>query len=197
MNPSRLESKSFYCIVFLTLWLSGCAALRGPGALPPPGPGGFELRGKLGISDAGESFSARFLWRQEGADFNIDLWGPFGQGRVQLVGDERELTLLDGDGVVLTRGPHEAVMRSNLGWSLPLGVLPAWVQGRPDAHWPARGETRDEAGHLTAFSQLDWRVELERFARPDGDPAAAELPHRVTAQRGPYRVRLAISDWRI
>jgi outer membrane lipoprotein LolB len=183
--------------VFLTLWLSGCAALRGPGALPALEPGGFELRGKLGVSDAAESFSARFLWRQQGPDFNIDLWGPFGQGRVQLIGDERELTLLDGDGAVITRGPHETVMRRNLGWSLPLRVLPAWVQGRPDAHWPAREEIRDDAGHLTAFSQLDWEVQLERFARPDGVSTDRELPYRVTAQRGPYRVRLAISEWRI
>lgn len=170
--------------------------LKAPPTAPLVGEGAFEVRGKLGVTESGESFSARFLWRQEGSDFNIDLWGPFGQGRVQLVGNDTEVTLLDADGAVITTGEHEAVMRRNLGWSLPLAVLPAWVQGHPDAQYPAREESRDASGHLIAFRQLDWQVELARFQAAGSEADERELPHRVTAWRGPYRVRLAISDWR-
>lgn len=197
MNPPWRESKSLYCIVFFALWLAGCAGVELPPGAPALGPGGFEVRGKLGVTESGESFSARFFWRQQGSEFSINLWGPFGQGRVQLVGDASEVTLLDADGSVITRGGHEAVMRRNLGWSLPLAVLPSWVQGHPDAAFPVREESRDASGHLTAFSQLDWRVELTGFQAAAGDGQSRELPHRVTALRGPYRVRLAISEWRI
>ncbi len=193
MNPPGSESKSLFFIVFLFSWLAGCATLKAPSVAP----GGFELRGKLGISEPQQNFSARFLWRQRGPDFTIDLWGPFGQGRVQLAGNARELTLLDGDGKVITRGEHEVVMRDNLGWSIPLAVLPDWVQGRPDPDWPAEVEKRDESGHLTAFRQLDWQVDLGRYQETGDGPQARRMPHRVTARRGEYRVRLAISGWQI
>lgn len=180
-------------MAFFALLGAGCASLERPAVAP----GGFELRGKLGVTEPQESFSARFLWRQEGSDFAIDLWGPFGQGRVRLVGNARELTLLDGDGSVITQGAHEAVMRSNLGWSLPLGVLPEWIQGRPAPDLPARLQSHDEAGRLTAFSQLDWQVDLARYREAGSQQPIRLLPYRVTAQRGAYRVRLAISEWRI
>ncbi len=193
MNPPRYESKSLYLVAFLVHLVVGCASQERPAVAP----GGFELRGKLGVTEPQESFSARFLWRQQGSDFSIDLWGPFGQGRVRLMGNAREMTLLDGDGSVITRGEHEAVMRSNLGWSLPLGVLPDWVQGRPASDLPVQLQTHDDTGRLTAFRQLDWQVELDRFREAGDQRPARLLPYRVTAQRGAYRVRLAISEWRI
>jgi outer membrane lipoprotein LolB len=190
--------------IFLLGLLAGCVALP----RHEPTEGGFVLRGNLGIVQEQESFSARFYWRQNGGNFLIDLWGPLGQGRVALEGNERRLELREGDGTVLSEGPPDLVMRQHLGWSLPLSVLPEWVQGRPADGLPVRDAQYDDAGRLTAFSQLDWRVELERYQRVGigGDEAVSDLngpqpgsflPHRVTATRDRYRVRLAVSAWQI
>lgn len=185
------------CInVFFLLLGAGCATLPAEG----PAEDGFDLRGKLGVVQADESFSARFLWRQQAAAFTIDLWGPLGQGRVQLSGDEHTLELRDSDGSVVSSGAPESVMNRHLGWSLPLAVLPHWVRGRPAPNTRVAARVQDDAGRLTAFRQLGWQVELERYQCLDDaatDDAAACLPHRVTARRGEYRVRLAISEWQI
>lgn len=176
--------------------VAGCATVRGPG----PAPGGFELRGKMGIVQGSESYSARFLWRQDGSDFHIDLWGPLGQGRVQLSGRRDYLELRDGDGTVVSSGTPESVMQRHLGWSLPLAVLPEWVRGRPAPRPAATAMTWDPDGHLSGFNQLGWQVELARYAeQSDGATEGSPLllPHRVTASQGSYRVRLAVSDWRI
>ncbi len=50
----------------------------------PVAPGGFELNGKMAVRNAAERYSARFIWRQSGRVFDIDVWGPLGQGRVHL-----------------------------------------------------------------------------------------------------------------
>jgi outer membrane lipoprotein LolB len=194
--------------IFFLAFLAGCVSLP----RYEPMEGGFVLRGNLGVVQEDESFSARFYWRQNGPDFLIDLWGPLGQGRVALAGNERRLELREGDGKMITEGAPDAVMRQHLGWSLPLSVLPDWVQGRPAGGSPVVDPVYDEAGRLAAFSQLDWRVELERYQRVGSEGAEVEagaegitegrapgafLPHRVTATRSSYRVRLAISAWQI
>lgn len=190
-------AKRLACNVFLLFLLSGCAALRGSG----PVQGGFELRGKMGVVQGSESFSARFLWRQQGSAFRIDLWGPLGQGRVLLTGRDDYLELRDGDGTVLSAGSPDTVMRRQLGWSLPLAVLPEWVRGRPAPRPPATDLTWDEDGRLSGFRQLGWQVELARYAQEhpgaSAGPEPLFLPRRVTASRDAYRVRLAVSQWRI
>lgn len=191
----------FFKALFILL-LTGCASLPDAG----PAAGGFNLRGKLGVIQHEESFSGRFLWRQDAQAFVIDLWGPLGQGRVQLDGNPRRLVLREGDGSVISRGAPETVMRRHLGWSLPLAVLPQWVRGQPAPGLPVSDRRFDDQGRLVAFTQLDWQVELERFQRVAGAGAGsagavpvadseAVLPHRITASRGAYRLRLAVSEW--
>ncbi len=184
----------FYCLIFSLPALSACTSL----APTSPAEGGFNLRGKMGVVEGDQSFSARFLWQQRGPAFTIDLWGPLGQGRLHLTGNGRRLELRRGDGTLIAKGTAEQVMNDQLGWSLPLSVLPQWVRGRPARGVPVTGRVYDATGRLTEFRQLDWRVELERF-RPvaDNGADAAYLPYRVTARQDAHRVRLAISDWQL
>ncbi|NIP16221.1 MAG: outer membrane lipoprotein LolB [Pseudomonadales bacterium] len=162
---------------------------------PVDGPADFELRGKAGVVDGAESFSARFIWRQYGSAFSIDLWGPLGQGRVRLDGDERRLAIVDGSGAVLSEGPHADVMRAHLGWSLPLDVLPSWVLGTPGDGTGAGDRQYDDDGRLVGFEQLDWSVAYARHSEVQTLRGPRWLPGRITATRGDYRVRLSISDW--
>ena len=188
--PHRWHKRWFFNVLLLAL-SAGCATVTAP----PVGPDGFVLRGKLAVVEGERSVSARFLWRQTGDTFAIDLWGPFGQGQMHLDGDRRELVLRDAAGNVLTRGSHEAVMQAQLGWSLPLAVLPDWVRGRPHAGLPSANRATDAEGRLTSFTQLDWTVALGRWRPSEKSSAGREMPHQVSARRGVHRVRLAISDW--
>ncbi|MCZ6855428.1 MAG: lipoprotein insertase outer membrane protein LolB [Gammaproteobacteria bacterium] len=178
-----------YKLLFLNVFFAAfCLACS---TLGPVADGtGFGLRGKLGVVDGSESYSARFLWQQTGEVFGIDLWGPLGQGRVRLEGDGEHIVLSKG-GEVLARGKHDEVMRTRLGWTLPLNVLPSWALGQPDASLGVAAQEYDDEGRLVAFEQLDWRVTFGQF-RLIGERS---LPRRITARRGDYRVRLIISTW--
>ena len=153
---------------------------------------GFSLRGKLGVLDGGASYSARFLWRQTGERFDIALWGPLGQGRMHLEGDNERITLIRSN-EVLAQGKHHEVMHTQLGWTLPLNVLPSWALGEPDSSLDVVAKAYDDEGRLVGFEQLDWQVAYTQF-RLIGD---RWLPRRITARRGDYRVRLIISTWDI
>jgi outer membrane lipoprotein LolB len=193
--PDRRHKRWIFNVLLLVVGVAvgGCTTTP----VTPPAPGGFLLRGKLAVVDGSESVSARFLWQQTGDEFRIDLWGPFGQGQMRLEGDTDELVLRDAAGKVLTRGSHEDVMRTQLGWTLPLAVLPLWIQGRPHPGVSVTGSASDAAGHLEQFHQLDWAVVLGRWGPAKNPSAGREMPHRVSATRGVYRVRLAISEWQI
>lgn len=179
--------------VFFTLLCVSCASVP-PAEVPTDG---FTLKGKIAVVDSGEHYTANFYWRQQGEDFEIDLWGPLGQGRVQLrrIGDQ--VAMLNGKGEIIAEGTSEEVMRAQLGWSLPLDVFPAWVQGQPYPHEAARALIYDDDGQLSSFRQLEWLVALDRYQNISSVTQTRRLPRRVTASNEDTRVRLVIAEWQI
>jgi outer membrane lipoprotein LolB len=177
--------KSFILKIFLAGTLTGCATVT-----PPPFDAEFVLAGKLGVSVEGEGGSVRFRWQQAGARYQIDLWGALGQGRTRLEGDADRMKLLDGAGGELLQGAPEAVMQERLGWSLPVGVLPAWLWGQPASGAPAGHIERDAAGRIARFEQIGWQIAYDGFRLE----ASGELPRRVTLTRPGFRARIAIDE---
>ncbi len=180
-------------LLFLNMFLLLAAAAGCMTVGPAPDGSDFWVKGKVGVSDGTESYSARFTWRQNGARYEIGLWGPLGQGRTNLKGDAKYLEILDGKGDLILAGHPETVMNEHLHWSLPLDVLPFWMQGRPSPGADVEDRIRDEAGRVTGFKQLGWEVSYDRY-RDYGDDS---LPSRITARKPGYRVRLVVSDRKI
>ena len=187
-RPRTARHKRFFLnaafVAFLSQW-AGCTSVP-----PLPSDADFSIRGKIGVVDGGNSWSARFLWRQFGDRFEIDLWGPLGQGQTHLRGTPSRLEIIDADGLVRTSGNPEALMFAELGWSLPLGLLLDWLQGRPAAEAPVTDAIRNPDGGLTRFRQLGWEVRLERAKKA---PPDAPL-RRITAEKPGYRVRMVVSE---
>ena len=88
-------------------------------------------------------------------------------------------------------------MRAQLGWSMPLAVLPDWIQGRPARGYKASGLEYLESGQISAFTQLDWQVNLDRYRAEPSLQGERSLPHKLVAEKGDTRVRLVVSDWQI
>ena len=178
-------------LLFLNAIFVACPLLVGCVSVPsPPLATDFSVKGKIGVVDGGDSWSARFVWRQTGERFEIDLWGPLGQGQTRLRGTPNRLEVLDADGDVRNSGSPDALMLAELGWSLPLNLLLDWLQGRPSAAAPVANLVRDSEGGLTDFHQLGWEV---RFDRGRTAPADAP-PRRITAERPGYWVRVVVSE---
>ncbi len=181
-------------ILALTLaqGLGGCVSRPAP----PGAEEAFVLTGKVGVREGAERFSANLHWRQQQDGFQMNLWGPLGQGRVEIVNKGSQIQLRNSRGVI-TEGDPERVMREQLGWTLPLAVLPAWVQGEPVADAPSSAERRDAEGRLAGFEQLGWTVALERYESVPAGGGERQLPTRITATRADTRVRVVVNGWQL
>lgn len=183
--------KFLFLNVFWLLLQAGCATS------PVLTAGEFELRGKVSVAEDDTRFSARFIWQQSGGGFDLELWGPLGQGRVRLLGDRQRLAIVDAKGQTVSQGSPDAVMREHLGWTLPIDALSHWALGTPTPELPLAAQQHDTAGRLIAFEQLGWSIACDRHRTVASGAQPRWLPARVTAERPGYRVRMVVSHWRL
>ena len=168
--------------IFVALLASGCASqplVLNPGV-------DFRVAGKFGIRDGTDGYSARFTWSQSREAYDIEVWGPLGQGRTQLRGDSARMAVMQG-GEVLAEGAPEEVMYASLGWSVPIGVLPAWIRGAPHRQLEFSQASTDAEGRYTEFVQADWQVSLSRYD--------SSGPGRIVATNGARRVTVVVRDF--
>lgn len=151
----------------------------------------FRLRGKIAVRGPGDAFSASFDWIQTGETFDIELWGPLGQGRVTLRGDGTRLMVTDARGATISGISAEPFMASALGWSVPIAALPFWVRGRYDPGSPVEERRRAADGTLASFEQFGWTVEVSRW----GDSALGQAPGRVVAAQRERRIVIVCKEW--
>lgn len=142
-----------------------------------------------GASSTG--LSASFVWDQFENGYQIELWGPLGQGRTRLIGDGAALTIITSRGETLAREDAESLMVRALGWSVPIDVLPEWIQGRTASATPVLEEVRDGEARLASFRQLGWSIELSRYR----DVSGTALPGRLVARRGGHKITIICREW--
>jgi len=179
-------------LLFATLSanLCACGLLAPRPDLGPVGPGEFAVSGRLGVNRGEDGFSSSFSWHQAGDDFEIELWGPLGQGRTRLEGRNGRVTIHAADGEVTVESDTAATMERWLGFSVPVAALVHWIRGEPAPGIPVT-EQRIEAGERVALDQLDWQLEFARW----NDVAGHHVPGRIIARRGPVKVTLLPKDW--
>ena len=170
--------------------LSGCAVQP-----PAEEPGlAFAAGGKFGIKDADSGYSASFSWRHFQHGYDIEVWGPLGQGRTLLRGDESLMQVRRGEDV-LAQGAPEQVMQTHLGWSVPIRILPAWIQGFPSTQLPHSDAVLDDQGRYTAFAQAGWQVNLERYTAREDGLSSLFTPARIVALNGLRKVTVVVRNY--
>lgn len=175
-------------LLWVGLLASGCTVAR-----PPEGAADadFRLRGKIAVRGPRDAFSASFDWIQTGEAFDIELWGPLGQGRIRLRGDGTRLTVTNARGTTTSGIGAEPLMVSTLGWSVPISALPYWVRGRYDPGNSVAEQRRTADGTLASFEQLGWTVEVSRW----GESAVGPVPGRVVAVQRQRRIVIVCKEW--
>jgi len=187
-STGRAGLSAALALVLVGVLVFGCTVAR-----PPEGvaDADFRLRGKIAVRGPGDAFSASFDWIQTGEAFDIELWGPLGQGRVHLRGDGRRLTVTDARGATTSGISAEPFMASALGWSVPISALPFWVRGRYDPGSSVAEQLRTADGTLASFEQLGWTVAVSRW----GESALGPVPLRVVAVQRERRIVIVCKEW--
>lgn len=186
--------KPFFLKVFSGI-VGACAVVSGCTSLPPAaplGPAQFTVQGRMGVSTGAETFSSSFHWVQAHDRFQIELWGPLGQGRTRMVGSEQDVTVYAPDGEVYLEPDSATAMRRWLGFSVPIDALRSWIQGRQAPGYPADEAIRDEEGDLRNLRQLGWVLVFSDYGLAE---PTHRVPGRIRASQAGVKVTLVPKDW--
>ena len=172
-------------------WLAGCAAVpaspAGVAAARRDALDDFSIEGRFALRHEDQNYSGRLSWRHSGANNELLLASPFGQGLAQITTSDGGAQLTTSDGQVYTAADSELLTRQVLGYPLPLAQLTDWVRGRGASE---RFE-RDPQGRPRRLRHERWRIDYEY----DSDDAQAP-PSRLFAQRDDgLELRLRIDEW--
>lgn len=173
--------------------LGACTQLptRSGVAWQPPDWNAWSLRGRVAVHAGEQGWHAGLHWRQAGDDFHLELTGPLGQGAVRMDGGPQGVTLARADGVRDRAPDADALLTRHTGWTLPVGGLRHWVQGRAVPGRPAQWQ-RAADGRPVQLRQDGWDI---RYSAWQEQPGRAPLPKRIDLQRDGVRARLLIDAW--
>lgn len=184
------------------LALAGCAAppqrqesMTPPQLMAPPQTqaaevSAFELTGRIGVQHDGDGFSGTLHWHHRGAQDDILISSPLGQGVAKIEQSAAGVVLTTADQHSYSASNAESLSEEVLGWRLPLQGLRYWVTGRPAPSAAAHSE-RGEDGLLTRLQQDTWQIDYLDYKTVQG----RKLPGRIFMSSGNLDVKLLIDSW--
>ncbi len=201
---SRSVSRYSCWLILLFLILNACTGVSvkesGPGgedayrnrvkALGEVGEWGFAAR--ISLDDGEQGGSGSLQWDVDPETSRLGFHGAMGRGAWQLQLDSEGAVLRQANGEIQTAADVDGLILDRIGWPIPVDALQWWVRGLAA---PTFVDDRkiDFEGRLISLDQLGWKVMFDRYNSVDG----VELPIRLNATREQYRVKLAISRWRL
>lgn len=187
----------------LALALAGCAAM--PARTPQEvadawqrhaawvrGQAAWRLEGRFALKVGRRGWTAELHWRERGGTYRVDIFDPLGRAVAQLDGGPQGVTLRTGGGAPRAAGSAAALMRSELGWSLPVAGLRYWVRGVPAPEGRPTRMRFDDSGRLLRLTQDGWDVSYLGY---DAAPAPRSLPTRLRLVNGDVRLTLLVDRW--
>ena len=164
----------------------------------------WHSRGSLAIKHGHDITLGSFRWQQAGTHYDLQISGPMGIGSLRVTGHPGSAILWQSANDQLIADSPEALMRAELGWSLPLVHLRYWVLGLP-APGIAFQATFDGLHHIVALDQQGWALHFSHFAvfvGPDGVteldlPTKISLAHARTANSPKMRIKLHMTHWEL
>ena len=182
-------------LLLLSLFLISCAEA------PVKPEAGFKLEGRdylyersrwifwgrLVLSDEDSSMTASIRWVHKDKRDDIELSGPFGQGRTIITITDNSIVIDDGDNrPVQYSGAVDELVSTHLGIKIPVMALKYWVIGllEPDVKYKSF-----DGG----FSQAGWRVKYQQMQQEGQDL----LPKKMRLEQGGVKLKLIVSRWNV
>lgn len=176
-------------------WWLLLAALSGCATLPPAPPRAqaffpsFEISGRISVRHENAGFSGNLHWRHVLDEDEFVVLTPFGQGVARITQNSQGASLQLADGQVLHAPDAESLTQQALGFRLPLGGLPRWVQAQAVSSDAVM--RHNENGTLGFLNEQGWNIEYSAYQAQ----GAALLPGKFSMENAELKLRLIIDDW--
>jgi outer membrane lipoprotein LolB len=149
----------------------------------------WGFRGRIALSQGSNGGNAGIHWRQQGAEFDVELTAPITAQRWRLHSHAGQVSLEGMEGGVRTGADAEALLQEATGWRIPVRAMAAWARGAR-----ATGSTAelgvDPQARPALLQQDGWTIEYRAWF--EGMPP---LPQKVFARQGDASVRLVVDAW--
>lgn len=151
----------------------------------------WQFSGRVSVVVPDQGWHAALDWIQQDNQYEIELAGPMGQGRLVIDGGPDGVRARGTDGTVVVASSAEALIVERMGWGLPVAGLRYWVRGIPDPASPVESMSLDSLGRLESLQQNGWRIRYPGYAEGVG----IDLPRKLRLEREQVEVRLVIDEW--
>ena len=152
----------------------------------------WGLVGRISLDDGDRGGSGKLQWNVNPGNSELDFHAAMGRGAWRLQISPAGAVLKEANGTEQTAPQVNDLIQDRMGWPIPVDALQWWVRGLA-APGLTDDKKFDEAGQLINLEQFGWSVDYSRY----DSIAGITLPVRLTARRDNYRVKLAISRWRM
>jgi len=143
----------------------------------------WRLRGKMGVKTGSKGGSATLKWRYSSTQQRIELYGPFGGGRVIITVDENGAVLKDTKGKVIRGETASEVLYRRLGWQVPFDHLTDWARGLPSEG--ASDIVINSEGRLKRLVQDNWQVKIQNYQPVNSSINGLMLPTKLNVSALP------------
>ncbi|KAA3632958.1 MAG: outer membrane lipoprotein LolB [Proteobacteria bacterium] len=146
----------------------------------------WDMKGRMAVRTDDDGGSATFVWVREKEVHEIEMFGPFGSGRVTITQDANGASLRDGDNPPVRADTAQELLYRQAGWHVPFESLNYWLKGVP-APEPYDRLVLDADGRALGFRQNGWDVSIVDYVSAE-KPVA--LPRKVFIKALPGTVHL-------
>jgi outer membrane lipoprotein LolB len=134
----------------------------------------WEIKGRLGVRTHQRGGQATIVWKRDGDDHNINLYGPLGGGRAVLIESATGAEMKDSKKKTYYAENAEELLYRVAGWRVPFGAMKYWVLGLP-AQQDEFEHTLDQWGRVSELRQAGWEIRFIEYR----DYQGVELPRKM------------------
>lgn len=151
----------------------------------------FQISGKIAFKSPQENKSATFYWQQNNQQYQILLNTYLGIQVANISGDNTEIKI-KANGQDYQSNQPELLISQQLGWYLPLSVLPKWVKGEHNGVVMSRHENGLAKKVLVRTkANEEWIVEYLSYQ----SIGQLKLPKKLKCTAPQLTVILQINEW--
>jgi len=154
----------------------------------------WYLSGRVAVQNGVEAWNLDMNWSQKGEDYQVELSGPFGAGRVRLEGNPRGVLLTDSDNQTFRAESAEQLLYRTTGVTMPVEGLRYWIVGLTGPKQKSQPQL-DNQGRLAYLEDTRWKVKFRGYMGVNG----LELPRKIFIERADKEidVRLVVDNWKL
>lgn len=187
MRLLTLWSMSFFLVSCTQVPVKPVAEFKLDGREYLYGVSSWVFFGRLALSNEDRSMSASIKWLHKDTQDEIELSGPFGQGRIIITIAGSSIIIDDGENKsVQYSGAVDELVSERLGIKIPVMALKYWLIGllEPDVEYKSFND---------GFSQAGWRVRYLQMQQE----GRYQLPRKMRLEQGGVKLKLIVNRWDI